>query len=227
MPRWLADPEAPAWVQAVGSTVAILIAVFVPWWQRRKSLFDAACDRARQERRQLQRMVAGLREEIRAASDAAGRRQEAISETFRQLDEAVKRGGTLKMTGPIQPGSMALTDGTIYRAVAAELGRLPTELIKSVVTFYSLVLDMSRTADGSPTAVEAYQSFLPSLPRARTYAAIVIRTLDKLEEAQFSTNANILPTGEEVCQFAAKFGYPLLEIAKERGLNVDQIRRES
>src|SRR6266508_540087 len=101
MPWWFSDPTTPAWVQAVGSLVAILIAVFVPWSQRRNALRDAANDRARQEREHLQRLTTALREEIRAASNAADRRQSAITGTFKQLEEAMNRGATIKEAGPI------------------------------------------------------------------------------------------------------------------------------
>lgn len=35
---------------------------------------------------------------------------------------------------------MVTTDAIIYRQIAAELGQLPPELIKSVVLFYTLAL---------------------------------------------------------------------------------------
>jgi len=66
--NWLADSSAPAWVQAVGSIVAIFVAVLIPWRQRRNALRDAAADRTREEREHLRSLTAGLREEIRAAS---------------------------------------------------------------------------------------------------------------------------------------------------------------
>lgn len=220
MPKWLADPAAPAWVQAVGSIIAILVAVFVPWRQRRNVLRDATADRIRQERDHLQRLAIGLREEIRAASDAAHRRQEAIAQTFAHLREAASRGEIIKEAGPIQPGSLSLTDATVYKQIAAELGRLPPELIKSIVAFYSLALDISRIADAAPTAIEAYNLIFSSLPRVRTYAAILVRTLEKFETAGFSADTDLHPTAAEVRQFADAAGYPLDQIAKERGVNL-------
>jgi hypothetical protein len=49
-------------------------------------------------------------------------------------------GREVRRSGPIQPGSMVTTDAIIYRQIAAELGQLPPELIKSVVLFYTLAL---------------------------------------------------------------------------------------
>jgi hypothetical protein len=39
--EWLKDANMAAWVQAVGSVLAILVAVAVPWWQRRVEWLDA------------------------------------------------------------------------------------------------------------------------------------------------------------------------------------------
>jgi heme exporter protein D len=220
MPRWLSDTAAPAWVQAVGTIVAILIAVLVPWWQRRNVLKDAATDRALREKEHLRRLTAGLREEIRAASDAATRRESAIKCTLAKLEKALKGGAVLKETGPIQPGSLSLTDGTIYRQIASELGRLPPELIKAVVSFYAGALEIDRISNSAPTALQAYQSVLPMLPRAKTYAAIVVRTLDKFEASDFATDADIRPTPQEVRDFSVAAGYPLDDIARERGITL-------
>lgn len=218
--RWLSDASTPAWVQAIGSLVAILIAVLVPWFQRRNALRDVATDRARQQKDHLQRLVAGLREEIRAASDTADRRQSAITLTLEQVRQAANRGMTVKEPGPIAPGPLSLTEAVVYRQVAAEMGRLPPELIKSVVAFYAGALEINRVADGAPTAMQAYRNTLELLPRFKTYSAIVIRTLDKFEAADFSTTADIKPTPSEVRKFASDAGYPLDEIAKSRGIEL-------
>lgn len=211
MLRWLSDPTAPAWVQAVGSILAILVSVFVPWLQGKAA-------RSREERLHLQRLVTGLREEIRATSEAADRRLTAISDTFGQLNKAMSAGVKINESAPNRPGSLTLTEAIIYTAVASELGRLPADLIQSVVKFYSLTLDTVRTADSAPTAIEAWKAILPSLPRVKAYAGIVIRMLDKLAAAGFRRNADLRLTPEEVRGVAATAGYPLDEVLKERGI---------
>ena len=50
MPKWLSDPSTPAWVQAVGSVLAILVAVWIPARQRSKTLRDAQAEKARLEK---------------------------------------------------------------------------------------------------------------------------------------------------------------------------------
>jgi Co/Zn/Cd efflux system component len=75
-----------------------------------------------------------------------------------------------------------------------------------------------RNADAAPTAIQAYRDMLSLLPRLKTHASILLRTLDKFEAAGFSADADIRPTPGEVRQFAAEAGYPLDEIAKERGI---------
>jgi len=210
----------PAWVQAVGSVIAILVAVFVPWIQRRNVLRDAAIERGRQDKEHLQRLTVGLREEIRAASGAADRRQFAIARTLQEIQGAVRGGATIKETGPVHPGSLSLTDAIVYKEIAGELGRLPPELIKAIVTFYSLALEVGRIADGAPTAMQAYGEILGLLPRLKTHSAILVRTLEKFEQAGFAANSDIRPTPAEVRRFATDAGYPLDEIAKERGIEL-------
>lgn len=213
---------AAAWVQAIGSIAAILVAVAVPWWQRRAALRDSAINRARQEREHLKRLCAALREEIRAASAAAEMRQTAIDETFEQLEQARQMGAIIKESGPIQVGSLTLSDATIYTQLAAELGQFPPPLIKSIVSFYSLTIDIGRQADGAPTAIEAYVNIRSSLPRVRTYAAMLVRSLEKFEEADFAGSADTNPMPSEIRKFAAAAGYPLDEIAESRGVKLPQ-----
>jgi hypothetical protein len=86
------------------------------------------------------------------------------------------------------------------------------------VAFYEGALEVNRVADSASTAMQAYQNIVALLPRFRTYAAIVVRTLDKFEAAGLSADADIRPTPGEVRQFAAEADYPLDEIARERGI---------
>jgi hypothetical protein len=151
MLAWLSDPDTPAWVQAVGSVLAIFVAMWVPARQRLNSLRDAQAERTQQEREHRRRLTVGLRAEINAALEAADRQQFAIDRALKRLQEARAIGAEIEAS-PIQPGSMVTTDAVVYRQIAAELGQLPPELIRSVVLFYSLALDLGRIADGAPTA---------------------------------------------------------------------------
>jgi hypothetical protein len=220
MVQWLTNPTAPAWVQAIGSVVAILVAVFVPWFQRRNVVRDAARERVLQDQEHLKRLTIGLREEIRAASDAARRRQEAIATMFDELKKAQAAGAKLKESGSVLPGSLSLTEAIVYRQIASELGRLPPQVIKQVVAFYSLIIDVTRSAEAAPTAIEAYNSIYSTLPRIRTHASILIRTLEKFEAADFAPDADMSPKPDEIRRFAADAGYPLDEIARERGITL-------
>jgi hypothetical protein len=108
----------------------------------------------------------------------------------------------------------------MYRQVAAELGRLPPELIQSVVLFYGLALDYGRFADGAPTAEQALETIQGVAPRLKMYGAVVVKTLEKFEASSFRAEADIRPTQAEVKELAAKTGYPLDQILKERGLQL-------
>jgi len=147
MLAWLSSDTAPAWMQAIGSVIAIFVAVWIPARQRSNSLRDAHAERAQQLKDFRQRLTIGLKSEISAALEAANRRQSAVERTLQGLQEARTRGAVIADSGPIQPGSLVMTDAIVYRQMAAELGKLPPELIKSVVLFYSMALDLGRMAD--------------------------------------------------------------------------------
>jgi hypothetical protein len=189
--RWFSDPTTAAWVQAIGSIatvfisiVTIVVAVWIPAHQRRKAVEDAGQERDRQEREYLRRLAAGFRAEILAASGTADRREFAINHTFQMMEQARQSGALVAEPGPIQPGSLSLSDATIYKQLSAELGRFPPVLIANIVTFYSLIFDTNRMTDGAPRAVQAYKVLLDSLPRFKMYAAILVATLDKFEAAR-------------------------------------------
>jgi len=112
-----------------------------------------------------------------------------------------------------------MTDAIVYRQMAAELGQLPLELIKSVVLFYSMALDLGRMADAASTAQMAYETIQSLAPRFKMNAALLITTLDKFEASGFSMDADIRPKPEEVRELAAKTGYPLEEVLRERGFS--------
>jgi hypothetical protein len=216
IPTWLSSPSAPAWAQAIFAALAIIGAVWVSAWQRSRSLRDAEKAKAREEKEHLRSLTAGLKEEVGAALEAATRQQSSIERAVSQVKIAVEAGATIART-PIRAGSMVLTDAIIYRQVAAELGRLPTDLIKLVVRFYTGVLEMGRLADGSPTALEAYEILRGLGPGFRTTAALVITTLDKFEAAGFAADADIRLNPDEVKELASKMGYPLEEVMRRYG----------
>lgn len=173
----------------------------------------------RQEKEHLRRLTTGLRAEINAALHTADRQEYAINCGLQRLEEARACGALIKRD-PIQAGSMTITDAIVYRQIAAELGRLPPELITSVVLFYALVLDQGRLADAASTAEEAYQTIQSLAPRLKMYGALLIKTMQKFETSGFTVDADIRPTPAEVRELAARVGYPLDQIIKERGFQL-------
>jgi hypothetical protein len=57
----MSGPNAPAWVQGIGSILAIVVAISVPALQLRAVRKDTEAQRKREEKERLRRMVAGLR----------------------------------------------------------------------------------------------------------------------------------------------------------------------
>jgi nitroreductase len=219
MATWLSDPTAPAWFQAIGSIVAIGVAVAVPWWQRRNALHDARTERARDEKEHVKRLCAALRAEFTAAREAADRQQHAVTRALQGVKEAREHGLKIKEE-PIAQGSMVLTDAIVYRQIAAELGRFPPGLTERIVRFYAYALEMGRMADASPTAEQACENMLGSAPRLQMNAAWLVRTLDRFEAADFDLNADLNVPPPELLALAREVGYPIEEIARERGFTL-------
>jgi hypothetical protein len=186
--------------------------------ERRNSLRDASANRARQEKEHLKRLITGLRAEIDAAVEWTDRRRRAVEPVLKALQDARAKGAVVRRD-PIHPGSMVVTDAIVYREIASELGRLPPELIRSVVLFYTLALDLGPIADEAPTAEEAYKAVYSYVPRLKMSAALLIRTLDKFERSDFTVDADIRPKLEEVRELAANVGYPLEQVMRERGIH--------
>ena len=157
MARWLSDPLAPAWAQAIFAGLAIVIAVAVTAWQRSSARGDARVAQMLQNREHLRRTTVALRAEVAAALEAAYHQREGIEQTLRQVENARQQGIAVKASGPIRPGSMNVTDAIVYRGMASEIGLLPPELIKSVVDFYSRAGEAGRLADVAPDALQAYK----------------------------------------------------------------------
>jgi hypothetical protein len=207
---------AAAWVQAVGSVAAILVAIYVPWRQRR----NASAEREQLETQRLQHLIAALRAEITSAQSAADRWGATINQTLAGLRRAQTQGVTIVNNGPIQPGSLTLTDAILYKEVAGELGRVPPDLVERIVQFYSLTFDMGRIANGASTATRAYEEVLGMLPRFKMNAALLILTLDKFQKSGFRTDVDLHLTADEARRLATETGYPLDDVLKERGLTL-------
>jgi len=116
---WLTSATAPAWVQAVGSILAILVAVFVPWWQRRVMMTDSALAKLLDEKAQLRRLTSALSVEITSALGASSRQESAIRKVLQVLADARATGSPIKEPAPMRPGSVIVTSAVIYRQLAA------------------------------------------------------------------------------------------------------------
>jgi heme exporter protein D len=216
---WLSDPTAPAWFQAIGSIIAIVVAIVVPWWQRHNALHDARTERARNDKDHVKRLCAALRAEFAAAREAADRQQHAATIVLQGAAKAREQGLKVREE-PIARGSMVLTDAIVYRQIAAELGRLPPSLTERIIRFYAYALEMGRMADASPTAEQACENLLGLAPRLRMNAAWLVSTLDRFEAADFDLQADLNVPPSELLALAREAGYPIEQIAKERGFTL-------
>jgi len=214
--------DVAAWVQAIGSIIAILVAIAIPAWQRWASLRDARTDQCQQAKERAKRMVAALKAEVIAAIAALERQLFATKQTLLKIRAGRQAGAQILNHGPISPGSMIFTDGVIYRQVAAELGRLPADLVSSMVQFYAMALEMTRLAESSSSAETAYEIMQDLIPRALMCGELLRLSMDKFERSDFEFRVDLRPTPDEMSKLAKKVGYPLQELMQERGISWPQ-----
>jgi hypothetical protein len=124
----------PAWVQAVGSLLALGVAIAAPALQHRSARKDARVQRARERKERLERLIAGLRAEVSAVVETARMHREIAERTLSQLENA-KQAGHEILESKFPEGSFSLTDSIVFKALAPELGTLPPELSKKLSRF--------------------------------------------------------------------------------------------
>jgi hypothetical protein len=218
--KW-SDPNAPAWVQAIGTIVAILIAIAVPAWQRHAARKDAKIERMREAKEHLERLVAGLRAEVSAAVEAAAMHRETAERTLNQIERARQEGRSVVTDpNPLPPGSITLTDAIVYRAVAPDLGHFLPQIVHHIVMFYSNTLHLERVIGAAGTVATSLELVQGLAPRAQMNGRILIELLDKFRHADFAANADLSLDPKRVEKIADELGYPLQEVLAERGLKL-------
>jgi hypothetical protein len=208
------------WLEAIGSALggigaAIAAVTAVILWRadRRRELQQAVETR----RETLRNLVAGLKAEIRAASIVATGRREALGRTLANAQAQLQRGGKLMPSGPISEGEMTLTDGIIYSSIADRLGLFTPAIVGEIVNFFTHARDIERVARMSTNALHSYETIYSMLPRFRMNAAVLLRLLEKYEEASFDPGTNLGIPLDEMRRFATETEYPLDEVMRERG----------
>lgn len=216
---WVTSSNAPAWVQAVGSVLAIFIAIIVPAWQRRANLKDAKLQRARDEKERLRRLVAGLRAEIDAAIAAATSYREIAERTLAQT-EVARRAGREIINTDLPPNSVQLTDAVVYRAIASELGHFPPTVVHNVVNFYANERNLTRIVALANTVHDALSTVRNMAPRAQMNGAVLLEILNKYEQADFDPDADLRLSEKQMRDLAGRFGYPLDEVLAASGMRL-------
>jgi hypothetical protein len=206
-------------VQAIGSVIAIFVAVAVPEWQRRRAQRAAEAEKAIAEIQHLRRLTAGLAAEIEATIEACKRQEFAAKRTMMEIQLALAAGADVRQA-PMSPKSFSLTDAVIYREIAGELGRLPPSLIRSIVSFYAFVSDSARLAEIAPDAKSAFSIVLSAAPRLRMNGAMVVDMLRRFAEANYSADADLTTPRDALLAMAKAVDYPFEALAKERGLTL-------
>jgi len=207
--------ELAAWVQAVGSVAAIVWAICL-WRFDRKRIKD---DQRQQEKSSIARLIAGLREEIQVAIEAVEMQQTVATGVVKRMQNAHVVGNVTN-NGPVALESLRFSDGIIFRAMANEVGRLPAQLITEVVSFYAFLATAERSASISPTASGAMELIADLAPRLRMKGSVARKLLDNFAAADFDPSINIKPSREEFLALAKEVGYPIEAVAAERGIKI-------
>lgn len=109
-------PGLASWVQALGSIIAIAIAIAVPWWQKRQAMKQAQdVDRA-----QLRHLLHTLLDEITVAVEAFKEEGDNLL--------ATEAGTPIRTTIPLLENPFP-----IYHACMPKLGQIPDEGLRKLV----------------------------------------------------------------------------------------------
>jgi len=189
------------WASAVGTVAAVVVAI-VLW---REDRFRERTEAARLRTERMERLVVSLREEIAQAVKGAERNQRAAERILGLIGEGQ---GPAVSGGRIAPGTLAIPDGVIYRAVVADLGYLPTSILSELVKFYTYAGDVVRTAELAPSWRDGYATLIALSPRVRMSGNALLLMLEKFAGADFSPAANVKLTEQEMRDIACRSGYP-------------------
>jgi hypothetical protein len=207
--------ELASWIEAGATTAAVVVALGL--WQVDRGREKRA--EARRKKEHLRRLVTGLRVEVQQAVAASERQQTVCEQTIAGIRETLQKGGKVIERAPLRPGSLSVTDGIIYRAIAAELGSLPARVIEQVVSFYTHVFEIGRLVDLGST-IAAFELVVSLAPRARMAGLLLVRLLNKYEESDFSPDVDFGVPADEMKTLAQKANYDLDEVLRERGIKL-------
>jgi len=185
-----AHPNLSGWAQGAAAVLAILVAIIAPMvqhWMERKSTAEA-------ERRQTKslraRLTASVRFEIHEALRSLEARHEAIEATIQQY--VIARANNQPFPDAALPARpLAVSDPTIYRAVADHIGEFPAGVLERVVGLYNYLAELDSLSGSTFSQIDYIQSERSSLPRARMLAGWAIAVLDKFRDADFADDANV------------------------------------
>ncbi|WP_273823064.1 hypothetical protein [Pseudomonas asplenii] len=118
--HWIeSHPGLASWVQAIGSHVALVVAIGVAWWQGRQSrkLFQDQVDHQAEEAR-LQR-IASLRATVEVAEIVANR----VINAARKMPDIVKEGSAPRHKDALEAAALWITKLPIYELPGALVAR--------------------------------------------------------------------------------------------------------
>jgi hypothetical protein len=212
---WIeAHPGMASWVQAAGAIIAIAIAIGVPWLQRRHELRDAKLDDEVALKELRKRLTVSMRAEIQAILNSADVKSQAIESTFKKID-ALKKVGKEIVERTKDPVALYFTDGVIYRAVAANIGALPPEVVSQAVQFYAYLGETQSFAATAGSQLQYFSIIRDQLPRLKMLAHWLLRVLDRFESAGFADGAVLVIPPVELVQLAELAGYDIEKAAPE------------
>lgn len=215
--RWIElHPGLASWTQALGAILALLIAIYVPWDQHRKETLARKLESIQQQKSMRQKLTAGLSAEVKAIDEVLESRYETAKQVLDKLAVAEMAGRPID-TGDLPADAIHVTDAAIYRAVTQDLGVLPTELIGSIVSFYTLISQVEHTASLSTSFEGVLDVQVSMIPRLRMSGGFLRIALERYVRSDFQDEIDVQPSNEEARAEAARVSYPLHEIAAQFG----------
>jgi hypothetical protein len=213
-----------AWGQTIGALIAIVIAIIVPVRMHQVERCAARESDAEEARLSRRHIASAIHADLTATIGALDVVEETMKHTMRQLEEARTLGQPIK-NAPSYPGMAKINDGVIYKAVAADIGRLPPALMESIIEFYGRCTVIETLANSSDTIDRACDLIIPMIPRFKMGAEMIKMKIKLFEKAKYEMDADLTPSQQAILDAADRVHYPIREIAAASGVDIANAAR--
>lgn len=165
--------DIPAWVQAVGSVLAIFSAIGIAWSETRRSESARRDDRSQRVRA----VCVALSAELKSMNDAMRDNYTAGKELMRRVICRLVAGQTIDAGSA--PTALRIFKPIVFSSLANQLGELPPALVRELVQHYTFLRSVEDMALGCATYLDRVRILQGFYPRLRFECIILVRKIEK------------------------------------------------